>query len=66
MVQNLKRRVARIEDRCGIGRDDEIVEFPLGDGRIARTTHGKLAEILAEIAQHPRRLPQFPEGVEHE
>ena len=28
----------RIERQLGIGRDEEMVELPLPDGRIARTT----------------------------
>ncbi len=65
-MRNLKRRVAKIEERFGVGRDDENIEFSLNDGQIVQTSHGKLTEILAEIAQRPRCLPQVPEGVEHE
>lgn len=46
-MQNLKRRVAKIEERFGMGRDDEIVELPLPDGRIARTTRPALDGFLA-------------------
>ncbi len=47
MVRNLKRRVDKIEERFGVGRNDEVVELPLPDGRIARTTRRALDGFLA-------------------
>ena len=35
MMRNLKRRVAMIEGRFGMGWDDKIIGLPLPDGRIA-------------------------------
>lgn len=45
-MQNLKRRITKIEEQFGITGDDEIVEMPWPDGTIHRTTRRKLDEFL--------------------
>ena len=35
---SVETRLKRIERQLGVGRDEEMVELPLPDGRIARTT----------------------------
>jgi hypothetical protein len=44
--QNLKRRISKAEDKCGISGDDEIVEIPLDDGQIYRSTRRQLNEFI--------------------
>lgn len=38
IVNNLERRIRKIEDFLGMSADDEVFEFPWPDGRVVRTT----------------------------
>ena len=49
MEKRLSKRIDRIEKRLDIDRDDEIVEFPVGDGDVVRLRNRELKEILDEI-----------------
>ncbi len=64
MMQNLKRRVGKIEEEFGMGRDDEIIEFPLGDGHVIRLTHRQRKEAWDQATCSNNRF--VPGGVEHE
>lgn len=64
MIQNLKRRVGKIEERFDMGRDDEIIEFPLGDGHVIRLTHREWKEAWDQATRSNNRF--VPGGVEHE
>ena len=64
MMQNLKRRVGKIEEKFGMDRDDEIIEFPLGDGHVIRLTHREWKEAWDQATRSNNRF--VPGGVEHE
>jgi hypothetical protein len=49
VMGNLQRRIKSVEERFGMGRDDEIVEFTLNDGRGIRLTRGQWNRIIAEV-----------------
>jgi hypothetical protein len=47
---NLQRRVKSVEERFGMGRDDEVVEFRLNDGTFCmKLTRGAFTRIVAEV-----------------
>ena len=46
MMQNQKRRVGKIEEQLGISGNDEVIEFPLGNGQFVRTTRWALDDFL--------------------
>ena len=64
MVKNLERRVARIEERFGMGRDDEIIEFVPHDGQVFRLTRREWKKVWDEATGSNNRF--VPGGVEHE
>ena len=45
-MQNLKRRINKIEEKFGISGDGEIIEIPLDNGQIFRSTQQELNEFL--------------------
>jgi hypothetical protein len=44
--QNLNRRIAKIEDQCGIAKNDEIVGIPLDHGQVIHSTRRELNEFI--------------------
>lgn len=44
-MSNIEKRIERIEERCGIDKDDQAVEIPLGRG-VWRTTKAGVANVL--------------------
>jgi len=45
-MSNLQRRVEGIEERSGMGQDEETVEMPLGNGNVWRMTEKQVANLL--------------------
>ena len=50
-VGNLKRRVERMEERCGASRDEETVEIPLGDRNVCRISRRQVAGLLCWLQE---------------
>jgi hypothetical protein len=48
---NLKRRVARIEDRCGLSGNDEMVMLDWPDGRTVQTTRRAMQDFLDSLRE---------------
>jgi len=46
MVTNLKRRIDKIEEKCGISGDGEIIEIPLDHGQVIRSTRQELDDFI--------------------
>lgn len=64
MMQNLKRRVGKIEERFDMGRDDEIIEFPPADGHVIRLTHREWKEAWDQATRSANKF--VTGGVEDE
>ena len=47
-----------------MGRDDEIIEFPLGDGHVIRLTHRQWKEAWDQATRSANKF--VPGGMEHE
>jgi hypothetical protein len=52
---NLKRRVAHIEDRCGLSGSDEILELPRPAGRTLRTTRRAMQDSPDSLSEDGHR-----------
>lgn len=53
-MSGLQRRVERIEQRCGIGPDEETVELPMASGQVWRMTEKESQDLLKWIQDRNR------------